>query len=91
MWSKGVLNYDSGICCFKEVKNTAKTLIIVAFKTRNESKYESTNKYNFGLIIQASLEGLLPLTLEGPVQGFVGKNRQKNSAECGVSPACPFS
>ena len=49
------------------------------------------NKYNFGLIIQASLEGLLPLTLEGPEQGFVGKNCQKNSAECGVSPACPFS
>ena len=24
MWSKGVLNYDSGICCFKEVKNTAR-------------------------------------------------------------------
>ena len=44
MWSKGVLNYDSGICCFKEVKNTAETLIILAFKTRNESKYESTDK-----------------------------------------------
>ena len=44
MCSKGVLNYDSGICCFKEVKNTAKTLIILAFKTRNESKYESTDK-----------------------------------------------
>ena len=41
---KGVLNYDSGICCFKEVKNTAETLIILAFKTRNESKYESTDK-----------------------------------------------
>ena len=44
MWSKGVLNYDSGICCFKEVENTAKTLIILAFKTRNGSKYESTDK-----------------------------------------------
>ena len=31
MWSKGVLDYDSGICCFKEVETTARILIIVAF------------------------------------------------------------
>ena len=31
IWSKGVLDYDSGICCFKEVKTTAKILIILAF------------------------------------------------------------
>ena len=24
MWSKGVLDYDSGVCCFKAVKTTAK-------------------------------------------------------------------
>ena len=32
LWSKGVLDYDSGVCCFKEVKTTAKVLIILAFK-----------------------------------------------------------
>ena len=37
-------NYDSGICCFKEVKNTAKTLIILAFKPEMNPKYESTDK-----------------------------------------------
>ena len=31
VWSKGVLNYDTGICCFKEVKTTAKILITLAF------------------------------------------------------------
>ena len=31
MWSKGVLDYDSEVCCFKEVKTTAKILIILAF------------------------------------------------------------
>ena len=31
MWSKGVLDYDSGVCCFKEVKTTAKTMIIFVF------------------------------------------------------------
>ena len=31
MWSKGVLDYDSGVCPFKEVKTTAKILIILAF------------------------------------------------------------
>ena len=31
MWSKGVLDYDSGVCCLKEVKSTAKILIILAF------------------------------------------------------------
>ena len=31
MWSKGVLEYDSGVCCFKEVITTAKILIILAF------------------------------------------------------------
>ena len=31
MWSKGVLDYDSGVCCFKEVKTTAKILIVLAF------------------------------------------------------------
>ena len=31
MWSKGVLDYDSVICCFKEVKTTDKILIILAF------------------------------------------------------------
>ena len=30
MWSKGVLDYESGVC-FKEVKATAKILIILAF------------------------------------------------------------
>ena len=29
--SKRVLGYDSGICCFKEVKTTAKILIILVF------------------------------------------------------------
>ena len=41
MWSKGVLDYDSGVCWFKEVKTTAKILIIIA---RNTSKYESIDK-----------------------------------------------
>ena len=31
---KGVLDYDSGVCCFKEVKTTARILIILAFKGR---------------------------------------------------------
>ena len=31
MWSKGVLDYDSVVCCFKEVKTTAEILIILAF------------------------------------------------------------
>ena len=31
MWSKGVLEYDSEVCCFNEVKTTAKILIILAF------------------------------------------------------------
>ena len=31
MWRKGVLDYDSGVCCFKEVKTTARVLIILAF------------------------------------------------------------
>ena len=31
MWSKGVLDYGSGVCCFKEVKTTAKILITLAF------------------------------------------------------------
>ena len=31
MWSEGVLDYDSGVCGFKEVKTTAKILIIPAF------------------------------------------------------------
>ena len=31
VWSKGVLDYDSGVCCFKEVKTTAKILIIIDF------------------------------------------------------------
>ena len=37
MWSKGVLDYDSGVCYFKEVKTTAKILIILALplKTKN--------------------------------------------------------
>ena len=30
MWSKGVLNYDSGVC-FEEDETTAKMLIILAF------------------------------------------------------------
>ena len=54
MWSKGVLNYDSGFCCFKEVKTTAKILKILAFKIRNTSKYESIDKYDSELIIYAS-------------------------------------
>ena len=58
MWSKGVLDYDSGICCFKEVISTAKILIILAFLTRNKSEYQSIDKYNFGLIIYASLRTL---------------------------------
>ena len=32
MWSKGVLDYNSGVCCFKEVKTTAKILIIFVLK-----------------------------------------------------------
>ena len=31
VWSKGVLDNDSGGCCFKEVKTAAKILIILAF------------------------------------------------------------
>ena len=31
MFIKGVLDYDSGVYYFKEVKTTAKILIIVAF------------------------------------------------------------
>ena len=31
MWRKGVLDYDLGVCSFKEVKTTAKILIILAF------------------------------------------------------------
>ena len=31
MWRKVGLDYDSGVCCFKEVKTTAKILIIHAF------------------------------------------------------------
>ena len=44
LWSKGVLDYDSGVCCFKEAKITAKILVIHAFETRNTSKYESIDK-----------------------------------------------
>ena len=44
MWSKGVLDYDSMFCCFKEVKTTGKILIILAILTRNTSKYESIDK-----------------------------------------------
>ena len=32
MWSKGVLDYDSQVSCFKEVKTTAKILIILPLK-----------------------------------------------------------
>ena len=31
LWSKGVLDYDSVVCCFKEIKTTAKILIILDF------------------------------------------------------------
>ena len=31
MWSKGVLDYDSRVCCIKEVKTTAKILAVLAF------------------------------------------------------------
>ena len=31
MWSKGVLDYDSGGSSFKEVKTAAKIVIILAF------------------------------------------------------------
>ena len=31
MWSKGDLDYDSGVYGFKAVKTTAKILIILAF------------------------------------------------------------
>ena len=31
MWSKGVLDYDSGVSGFKKVKTTAKILTILAF------------------------------------------------------------
>ena len=44
MRSKGVLDYDSRVCCFKEVKTTAKIMKILAFSTRNTSKYESIYK-----------------------------------------------
>ena len=44
MWSKRVVDYDSGVCCFKEVKTTAKILIILAFQARYTSKYESTEE-----------------------------------------------
>ena len=30
-WSKGVIGYNSGVCCFKEVKTAAKILMILAF------------------------------------------------------------
>ena len=43
---KGVLDYDSGVCCFKEVKTIAKILLLVvlAFQTRNTSKYKYIDK-----------------------------------------------
>ena len=56
MWSKGVLDYDSRVCCFKEVKTTAKILLILAF----QKPEIQTNKYIFGLIIYASLRTLAP-------------------------------
>ena len=31
VWSKGVLDHDSGVCCFKEVKTTATILTALAF------------------------------------------------------------
>ena len=31
MWSKGVLDYGSGVCCFKEVKTIAEIFMIFAF------------------------------------------------------------
>ena len=31
MWSKGILEYDSGVCCLNGVKTTAKILIVLAF------------------------------------------------------------
>ena len=31
MWSKGVFDYNSGGCCFEEVKTTSKILIVLAF------------------------------------------------------------
>ena len=44
MWSKGVLDNDSGVCYFKKVQTIAKILIILALLTRNTSKYESIDK-----------------------------------------------
>ena len=44
MWSKCVLDYDSGVCCFKEVKTIPKMLIILAFQTRNIYECESIDK-----------------------------------------------
>ena len=63
MWNKGVLDYDLGFCCFKEVKTTAKILIILAFKPeihQNMNPKVNTCKYNFGLIIYAWLRTLSP-------------------------------
>ena len=31
MWIKGALDYDTGVCCFKEVKTIAKIQIIFVF------------------------------------------------------------
>ena len=79
MWSKGVFVYDSRVCCFKEVKTAAKIVIILAFSTRNTSKHESIGKY---IILNRSYmhcSGPLPLTFEGLVQGFWGKNCQNAS------------
>ena len=78
MCSKGVLNYDSGVCCFKEVKTNAKIVIILAFQTRNTSKYESIDIYNLGLVIYASLRTPAS-SFCGSEQGFGGKNCQDGS------------
>ena len=44
MWSKGVLDYDLGVCFFKEVKKTAKILTILTFKPEIRKKYESIDE-----------------------------------------------
>ena len=79
MWSKRGLDYDSGACCFKEVKTTAKILIILAFSTRNISEYESIDKSDM------HRSGLLPLTFEGLEQGYRGINSQN----AGRGKPCP--
>ena len=42
MWSKGALDYDSGVCRFKEIKTTAKILTVLLLNQK--SKNESTDK-----------------------------------------------